>query len=388
MQETDPKKVLPAQVIPVRDELGNFSFVEVLNSIQTEDSPDEFPIAKQNMPVSPLNVTPKRVIEDRPETEKDIKKATFKTSAQTVLEEFKLPSRPKYTDVQKPLPNSLIASKDRPKSTARFYIDSKDEQEAAMQKVPTGIVSQTEKIDAATKTFITTYATKIDQELHSRLSTIAVSYWKGIRNDKKTKEVLMRDRMLGGMGLSEPEALEMLAGMEQSNAVGTENTIPPAASQETEKTGEPEDTLSKPSMKEKPLITEVKARDRQQKRTESIQLPTLPLKPTAKAEPVGPVEELGLLAIEDFRHLSKDPEEAAQKVFQKIELLGDESLELKAEAIKRWKKSPIYSEYLAIGQHSMEGGKSIEEVINAKEVSQMNMKEFEAISDLNKSLQF
>ena len=93
------------------------------------------------------------------------------------------------------------------------------------------------------------------------------------------------------------------------------------------------------------------------------------------------------MTLEDFRRLG-EPQEAAQKIYQKIDLLADESLELKAEAIKAWKASPAYQNYLTIGHKSMESNKSVEEVIRHKTINDMSKFEFEAIGDLNRSLQF
>ena len=135
------------------------------------------------------------------------------------------------------------------------------------------------------------------------------------------------------------------------------------------------------------LVTEVRPRDLKPQATSEIKSPLPHLRPSGPAQPVGPVEELKLMTLEDFRRLG-EPQEAAQKIYQKIDLLADESLELKAEAIKAWKASPAYQNYLTIGHKSMESNKSVEEVIRHKTINDMSKFEFEAIGDLNRSLQF
>ena len=67
------------QVIPIRDETGNFSFVEILNAPERIDIPEETPTKAHSVKVSTVEIKPKKVTEDKPETETDIKRATYVT---------------------------------------------------------------------------------------------------------------------------------------------------------------------------------------------------------------------------------------------------------------------------------------------------------------------
>jgi len=102
--------------------------------------------------------------------------------------------------------------------------------------------------------------------------------------------------------------------------------------------------------------------------------------------PVGPIEELAIFKLEDFRRLAKNPQEAAKKIIAKLDLLGDESLNRKAEGIKALKNSPLYKVYSEIMNQAIKAGKSIEQV--TAESSNLTMAEFKAIMEINKNLKY
>jgi len=97
---------------------------------------------------------------------------------------------------------------------------------------------------------------------------------------------------------------------------------------------------------------------------------------------VGPVEELGNLNIVNFRRIATDPQKAVQKIIDKLNLLGDESLEKKVQAITALKKSPLYAIYSNIISRSFNQGKPVSEVISLEDG--LTLDEFKAIMDLNK----
>lgn len=106
---------------------------------------------------------------------------------------------------------------------------------------------------------------------------------------------------------------------------------------------------------------------------------------------VGPVDELSTMNLMTFRRISNNPGIAVNKIAQKINSLGQESLSRKTKAITGWRASALYQQYLAVGQASMENSLQIEQVIeqlknSGQEV--MTLQEFEAISDLNRSLRY
>ncbi|OGL93144.1 hypothetical protein A3H11_00215 [Candidatus Uhrbacteria bacterium RIFCSPLOWO2_12_FULL_47_10] len=56
---------------------------------------------------------------------------------------------------------------------------------------------------------------------------------------------------------------------------------------------------------------------------------------------VGPIEELAILTLEDFRRLAGTSQERAQKIVSKIEFLQKESIVRRAQGIEAWRKSPL-----------------------------------------------
>jgi len=104
----------------------------------------------------------------------------------------------------------------------------------------------------------------------------------------------------------------------------------------------------------------------------------------------GPIDELRILTLEDWRRWG-DSNEAAKNIKDKIDLLGEESLEKKSKAIEAWKQSEIYNLYLEIGKESINKGKSIKEVIEDRKKQNkptLTQEEFNAILDLSQELRF
>ncbi len=106
---------------------------------------------------------------------------------------------------------------------------------------------------------------------------------------------------------------------------------------------------------------------------------------------MGPVEELKAISLADFRKLADSPQEAAEKILEKISYLEDESLIKRAAGIKAWKESEVYKLYLTIGNLSLTQKKPVEQVI--LELSKagrpyLTPVEFQAIADLNNRLSY
>ena len=104
---------------------------------------------------------------------------------------------------------------------------------------------------------------------------------------------------------------------------------------------------------------------------------------------VGPVEELSDISINDFRKLGTSISDTISKIKNKIELLQDESYEKKAQGIKAWRSSPVYQNYLNLGNKSIEQEKSVEEIIKNKTENNeqcLTLEEFNMISDLSQQI--
>ncbi len=111
----------------------------------------------------------------------------------------------------------------------------------------------------------------------------------------------------------------------------------------------------------------------------------------AKPLAVGPIDELRLFSLIDFRRLDSNPKQAAARLKEKVKLLEDESYEKMVEGVRAWRVSPLHSLYVALGQEGLMSNKSIAEVIQARKAAGQNTltePEFEAVMELNKSLRF
>ncbi|MFA5175549.1 MAG: hypothetical protein WC430_04005, partial [Patescibacteria group bacterium] len=104
----------------------------------------------------------------------------------------------------------------------------------------------------------------------------------------------------------------------------------------------------------------------------------------------GPIEELQGITLQDWRRWGNS-EQAVQKIKEKIDLLGEESLVKKSEGIKAWKESEINKLYLDIGTESIDKGISVSEVIALRQKENrktLNEEEFDKVVELNQNLRF
>ncbi|MDD5040014.1 MAG: hypothetical protein PHY34_02585 [Patescibacteria group bacterium] len=104
---------------------------------------------------------------------------------------------------------------------------------------------------------------------------------------------------------------------------------------------------------------------------------------------VGPVEEIGEIDLKEFRRLGTNPQESAEKVLEKIDLLEEDSYQRRSEGVGAWKLAPVFKLYIDIGRESIDTNRSIEQILTRR--AQENhptllMEEFLAINNLNSTL--
>lgn len=104
----------------------------------------------------------------------------------------------------------------------------------------------------------------------------------------------------------------------------------------------------------------------------------------------GPVEELRQLTLKDFRRLSRDPKEATLKIKDKIDLLEDQSFEVKTAGINAWHECEVNRMYLEILRQSLEGKPMVEVIADMEKnaVPTLTKDEFDAVMQLNQKLRF
>ncbi len=104
----------------------------------------------------------------------------------------------------------------------------------------------------------------------------------------------------------------------------------------------------------------------------------------------GPIDELRNFHLADWKRLGGG-KEAAERIFDKIQLLGEESLSKKAQGVQAWKQSEVNQLYLEIGVEAIDKGKTVEETIRDRERegrTTLSFQDFEAVGELNQKLRF
>ena len=103
-------------------------------------------------------------------------------------------------------------------------------------------------------------------------------------------------------------------------------------------------------------------------------------------------EELGTMTIEAFRRQSKDPDQAANTIFRKLDLLQKESFEGWTKGIQAWRRSPLQQQYLNLVTESFKQGLPVAELVEKKRTQDPSIalptaEELGAIVALNSKLQ-
>ncbi|KKT68371.1 MAG: hypothetical protein UW63_C0079G0006, partial [Candidatus Uhrbacteria bacterium GW2011_GWF2_44_350] len=105
----------------------------------------------------------------------------------------------------------------------------------------------------------------------------------------------------------------------------------------------------------------------------------------------GPVEELQNMSLEEFRRLSRHPEEAVTKISDKISLLEEQGISQKISGIKAWRASAVNRLYLDMNKQALMTGKKITEIIadrTAAGQETLTVEEAQVINKLNGGLRF
>lgn len=246
-----------------------------------------------------------------------------------------------------------------------------------------------------------------DEVNQRRFVQLMVSRLKDVRGRLEIAEVLRKPIESGGLGMSEEKSDQVLGIMEEAKRE-FESRL------KNKKLHVPEPTPEiipepKPVEPPKPSFDAEAARAWRDQMLREIQSQSEPapladgdgtpkpvIKPQLsdiKAPPkvVGPLEELRGLTLVDFRRLGTTPQAALQKIRGKIDLLGETSIGRRLEAVRAWKSSVVYQQYLRLGRQSIEQGKPISVIVdNLKSIGEAGLteEEFNAIADFNSKLRF
>jgi len=109
--------------------------------------------------------------------------------------------------------------------------------------------------------------------------------------------------------------------------------------------------------------------------------------PFPSRQTVSPTDEFATLTIEDLKRFAT-PADFVKKILEKIKILSKNDYAKKIKSIKAWKKSPLYRQYINIGESALKAGQGIKAYLTEEKNSKLNYNQFQAISELNEQLRF
>lgn len=250
------------------------------------------------------------------------------------------------------------------------------------------------------------------EQLQKRLANIVSTRLRDVRNAVQTRAVLEREDRVGGMSFTPEEAARVSDIIEATynehrSAIETEEKQRIQSVQEEQKK-KIEERKQRESAEHAAWYREKVQGARgdtaveqlrglmHQKPATSEKVPTGQMKQSMQdivppQRLSGLAEELGSMDIEAFRRLSKSPDQAAEKVFQKLESLKRESFDRWTEGIEAWRKSPLQQQYLKLVTESFTSAKPVAQLVEEKRKLDSKLPtadELGAIIALNAKIQF
>jgi len=193
---------------------------------------------------------------------------------------------------------------------------------------------------------------------------------KDVRDEEQTRSFFLKSFEQGGVGLTKQQVEEVLKlcseknlpqvigsvlplvktnipSASYSNKISLENQKAVLEGKFQEKTMAPKTQISSTSL-DQHLDTIAKQEEEPFKFINKQPVRPIMRDVVSKEVEIGPVEELGVITLLDFRHLAPSSEEAAARLGQKFINLKDESILLYLQGIESWRRSPLYTEYVAV----------------------------------------
>ncbi|OGH70633.1 MAG: hypothetical protein A3C90_01765 [Candidatus Magasanikbacteria bacterium RIFCSPHIGHO2_02_FULL_51_14] len=258
---------------------------------------------------------------------------------------------------------------------------------------------------------------QVADNLADRLRTLVEARVKDVRTDDQFLEYAMKDAKTGGLGLTAEQAETLLREVKEEFRIeqrnrpvrrrrkiqeirnkeqGTKNreqrtgnnkqriasagSLSPITYHLSPNVGQPtgrhDRSSAQPAVSQagKPILHDV--------------IPPKVVPPPASEikRSVGPVDEIRLFTLVDFRRLSADAGKAGEMLIAKFETIKKESHLLFLQAKEAWKESPLYREYLDVLKRAMSAGKTVDEILAAQGKGGLGKGEFSAVVELNKQL--
>ena len=241
------------------------------------------------------------------------------------------------------------------------------------------------KKDNSAKEIIAKLSFKVAPDLAGRLESLVNSRLRDIRDDVQFIDYAQKAVGNGGVGLREEKAEEILKLISSNFKFQISNK-----NQRLKKeigNSEQRTVNSEQNLNSKPANSE--QIDRIQDTGYRIQNmgshpPMNDILPPPKpaAQPVGPVEELRMFTLTDFRHLG-EVKKAGEILAQKFITLKNESFFLFRDGLDAWHQSPLFNEYRKVLAQALRENKMVEAVLS--EGGGLTREEFDEMVEVGKN---
>jgi len=239
-------------------------------------------------------------------------------------------------------------------------------------------------------------------ELCDRFYRLVIARLKGLKDQYATRDVVLSPVENGGLGFSPSQADDFLTFLETEK-----NILQETWDQEIKIKKEEFLSQRREQLFSKNSVTPLKTVPTNQMTEDIIAVVPTEQKPTVSVAPhlqtakpimhdvhdtapmLDGVMELQSYTLDDFHRLSKDPVQAAQKIEQKIDILGQWMYVKRAQGIDAWKESSVMRLYREHLQQSLLADMPITEVIERRIAAgqvALTLDEIGALTDLSSRL--
>ncbi|QQR60950.1 hypothetical protein IPH19_00585 [Candidatus Uhrbacteria bacterium] len=253
---------------------------------------------------------------------------------------------------------------------------------------------------------------KLDEYTAKRLRNVVSTRLRDVRNAMQTRAMLERETHVGGVGLAPDVAARVAAIIEstyqtQHSAIDEEQRkrIESMQDEQRKKIDERKQRESEEhaawykqkvaGAKGDIAVEQLRAAMQGQVLVDSGQVSVqakpsmIDIVPPMRLSGLG--DELKSMDIETFRRQAKTPEQAAEKIYQKLETLKRENFERWTDGVAAWRSSPLQQQYLRLVTESFSTAKPVAQLVEEKRKIDPNLptaEELGAIIALNARIQF
>ncbi|MCC6563578.1 hypothetical protein IT087_01665 [Candidatus Uhrbacteria bacterium] len=226
----------------------------------------------------------------------------------------------------------------------------------------------------------------LEEFLMTRLRNLISSRLRDVRNREQILMMLQREEKVGGMGFDPAEAERITVVIENTYKEKREIVEQEAKSKiikiQDEQKKKIEERRKRESEEHAAWYREKVMAVRGDQALRQMIVEGNKQAPQAGAAPQQPATMDGIMAagmklssladelrnmdIEAYRRLSRDPQQAAEKVLQKLETLKRESFERWTEGVEAWRQSTLQQQYLRLVTESFSSGRPVSELVEEK----------------------